>query len=137
AADSSAGANTAARIPENEGLEQHVEGTKRESRPDKAGVVPDTGAERQKVVAINRGARVAAEPAASELPVAPASPSVRRLARELGVNIDQVQGTGLEGRISIDDVKAHAKRLLAGGGGGAAAPAGEPLPDFSRWGDID
>ena len=43
-------------------------------------------------------------------PAAPAAPSVRRLARELGVDIDQVPGTGPSGRISQDDVKAHAKR---------------------------
>jgi pyruvate dehydrogenase E2 component (dihydrolipoamide acetyltransferase) len=61
------------------------------------------------------------------------------MARELGVNIDEVAGTGDDGRISIDDVKAHAKRLIttAASGGAAAHPAGEPLPDFSRWGAIE
>jgi len=61
---------------------------------------------------------------------------VRRMARELGVEIDQVTGTGSEGRISIEDVKEHAKRLVTGAGrnGGAAA---EPLPDFSRWGQVE
>jgi pyruvate dehydrogenase E2 component (dihydrolipoamide acetyltransferase) len=107
----------------------------REEEPSPAAAKAETKIP-EKVVAINRGARVVSEPASSELPVAPASPSVRRLARELGVNIDQVAGSGLEGRISIDDVKAHAKRLLAGTGGDAT-PSAEPLPDFSRWGDID
>ena len=46
------------------------------------------------------------------MPVAPAAPSVRRMARELGVDIDQVAGSGRGGRISVDDVKAHAKRLV-------------------------
>jgi pyruvate dehydrogenase E2 component (dihydrolipoamide acetyltransferase) len=94
-----------------------------------------------KVVDINRGARAPAEtPAASaapELPPAPAAPSVRRVARELGVDINQVAGSGEAGRISIDDVKAHAKRLVTSavsGGGGATA---EPLPDFSRWGEVE
>ncbi|MGE3176806.1 MAG: 2-oxo acid dehydrogenase subunit E2, partial [Vicinamibacterales bacterium] len=72
---------------------------------------------------------------------APAAPSVRRLARELGVDINAVPGSGPEGRISIDDVKAHAKRLLTepsrSGPPAAAAPAGEPLPDFSRWGEVE
>ena len=46
-------------------------------------------------------------------PVAPASPAVRRLAREIGVNIDEVQGTGPAGRISQEDVKEHARRILS------------------------
>ena len=92
----------------------------------------------EKVVDISRGARPAAEPAAPELPVAPAAPSVRRMARELGVDIDQVAGSGTGGRISVDDVKAHAKRLVTGAGRRPAAPApAEPLPDFSRWGEIE
>jgi pyruvate dehydrogenase E2 component (dihydrolipoamide acetyltransferase) len=91
-----------------------------------------------KVVDISRGARATTEPAAPELPVAPAAPSARRMARELGINIDQVGGSGPHGRISIDDVKAHAKRLVAGGAGGnGVASAGEPLPDFTRWGDVE
>jgi pyruvate dehydrogenase E2 component (dihydrolipoamide acetyltransferase) len=80
-------------------------------------------------------------------PAAPAAPGVRRLAREVGVNIDEVQGSGSDGRISEDDVKEHARRILSsmpsiGGspapstGGGATRPA-VPLPDFSRWGEID
>jgi pyruvate dehydrogenase E2 component (dihydrolipoyllysine-residue acetyltransferase) len=98
------------------------------------------------VVDISRGARLPQGPAPVAQagppgPSAPAAPSVRRMARELGVNIDEVAGTGDEGRISIDDVKAHAKRLITaaapGGGAGAARAIGEPLPDFSRWGAID
>ncbi len=87
------------------------------------------------VVDISRGARAAAEPAASEAPPAPAAPSVRRMAREIGVDINQVAGTGTDGRISIDDVKAHAKRLLASGPSRGAAA--EPLPDFTRWGQVE
>src|SRR5688572_20129560 len=78
-------------------------------------------------------------------PVAAASPAVRRLAREIGVNVDEVQGTGPGGRISQDDVKEHARRILSsvpstsGAGGGAAAgvrPA-RALPDFQKWGEVD
>src|SRR5205085_1785800 len=86
----------------------------------------------------------AAEPPASgsdDGPAAPAAPSVRRMARELGVDIDEVAGTGGDGRISIEDVKAHAKRIITSGGGatGAASPrvAAEPLPDFSKWGAVE
>ncbi|MDR3667794.1 MAG: E3 binding domain-containing protein, partial [Ignavibacteriaceae bacterium] len=42
---------------------------------------------------------------------APAAPSVRRIARELGVDIRKVTGSGSGGRISMDDVKAYVKRL--------------------------
>jgi pyruvate dehydrogenase E2 component (dihydrolipoamide acetyltransferase) len=97
------------------------------------------------VVDINRGARTAAEPqAAAEEPVAPAAPSVRRLARELGVDINTVPGTGAAGRISVEDVKTHAKRLLTSAshlpraeGTAGAWGSVEPLPDFSRWGEIE
>jgi len=65
----------------------------------------------------------------------PAAPSTRRLAREIGVDIAQVQGTGAGGRISIDDVKAHSKKLHATRGAAPAAAA--PLPDFSQWGAVE
>ena len=77
-------------------------------------------------------------------PVAPASPAVRRLAREIGVNVDEVQGTGPGGRISQEDVKEHARRILSSvpstaGAGGAVAGvrAARPLPDFQKWGEVD
>jgi pyruvate dehydrogenase E2 component (dihydrolipoamide acetyltransferase) len=90
-----------------------------------------------KVVDI-RGARASSSEPVPEAPSAPAAPSVRRTARELGVDIDQVVGTGADGRISIEDVKAHAKRLVLGAATARpAAVAAEPLPDFSRWGEID
>ena len=99
--------------------------------------------DRDKVVEFARGARPAAEPPSSGEPSAPAAPSVRRMARELGVDVDEVAGTGEDGRISIEDVKAHAKRLItaaaAPSSAGAAGPhvAAEPLPDFSKWGAIE
>jgi pyruvate dehydrogenase E2 component (dihydrolipoamide acetyltransferase) len=89
-----------------------------------------------KVVAISRGMKPAE--VAPEWPVAPAAPSVRRMARELGVDINQVAGTGPNGRISVDDVTAHTKRLLTGAAaGGTGVAHAEPLPDFSRWGEIE
>ncbi len=69
----------------------------------------------------------------------PAAPSVRALARELGVDIRTVPGTGRKGRISRDDVKARAKNLIRGalnpGQPGLTAPAS--LPDFSQWGPVE
>ena len=70
----------------------------------------------------------------------PAAPSTRRLARELGVDIHDVKGTGPGDRISEDDVKAHAKGLLAAVAAGTVGGARfvEPqLPDFSKWGKIE
>ena len=65
----------------------------------------------------------------------PAAPSTRRLAREIGVDIAQVQGTGPGGRIYSDDVKAHSKKLHATRTTAPAAAA--PLPDFSQWGAVE
>jgi pyruvate dehydrogenase E2 component (dihydrolipoamide acetyltransferase) len=71
----------------------------------------------------------------------PAAPHVRRLARELGVDIHDVKGTGPGGRISEDDVKAHSKALLTSAAATARAPrthVDEPaLPDFAKWGKIE
>jgi len=73
---------------------------------------------------------------------APASPSVRRLAREIGVDVNEVQGTGPAGRISQEDIKEHARRILssvgsAGAGAAVGARAARALPDFQKWGDVD
>ena len=70
-----------------------------------------------------------------------ASPSVRKLARELGVDLAKVQGTGAKGRITDADVKAYVKRALAGGAG-AAAQASAALPrvpvvDFAAFGPVE
>jgi pyruvate dehydrogenase E2 component (dihydrolipoamide acetyltransferase) len=73
----------------------------------------------------------------------PAAPHVRRLARELGVDIYEVKGTGPGGRISEDDIKAYTKVLVSAAATAAqAAPlAGHftqpQLPDFAKWGKIE
>lgn len=68
-----------------------------------------------------------------------ASPSVRKLARELGVDLAQVKGSGAKARVLHDDVKAFVKAVLTGG---AAAPGGAALPatpkvDFAKFGEIE
>lgn len=70
---------------------------------------------------------------------APAAPSVRRLAREIGVDINKVPGTGPNGRISMDDVKAYSKKLhesYTQTTGIGLNIKSEPLPDFSKFGEI-
>ncbi|MGZ4787220.1 MAG: dihydrolipoyllysine-residue acetyltransferase [Terriglobales bacterium] len=68
-----------------------------------------------------------------------AAPSVRALAREIGVDITEVKGTGPHGRITFADVKAHAKRRAQefekGAIGGRVIAV--PLPDFSKWGSVE
>jgi pyruvate dehydrogenase E2 component (dihydrolipoamide acetyltransferase) len=68
-----------------------------------------------------------------------ASPSVRKLARELGVDLSRVKGTGPKARISHDDVKAFVKEALGERGGrasGAQLPA-VPAIDFSQFGPVE
>lgn len=68
-----------------------------------------------------------------------AGPAVRRLARELGVELGEVTASGARGRITKDDVKGFVKQRLTSGGG-AASGAGIPaIPevDFSRFGEIE
>ena len=110
--------------------------------PAAAAAPPPTRAVEQPVAQ-----KPSAEPRTQKGPAAPASPSVRRLARELGVDINQVQGTGPGGRISDADVKEHARRILSsvtsvGATGSVARPAGVPaptvpLPDFEKWGPVE
>ena len=140
--------------PESEGKEPQAESAAAPSAP------PDARSESkadQKVVPMPRPNRseppaaprseppkVAAQTGPRD-PAAPAAPSVRRLAREIGVDINDVHGTGADGRISDEDVKEHARRILSSVGRGPAAGssltapggAGVPLPDFSRWGEIE
>ena len=72
---------------------------------------------------------------------APAAPSVRRIARELGVDISKVPGSGPHGRISMDDVKLYVKKLNeardSSGGGMGLSIQHEALPDFSKFGEIE
>ena len=68
-----------------------------------------------------------------------AGPSVRKFARELGVDLTRVKGSGVKGRITHDDVKAFVKSAMSGsggGGGGGALPA-VPAVDFAAFGPIE
>jgi pyruvate dehydrogenase E2 component (dihydrolipoamide acetyltransferase) len=67
-----------------------------------------------------------------------ASPSIRKFARELGANLGAVVGTGPKGRITIEDVKAHVKRILTSPPT-PAAPAIPTVPavDFAKFGPVE
>jgi pyruvate dehydrogenase E2 component (dihydrolipoamide acetyltransferase) len=68
-----------------------------------------------------------------------AGPAVRKLARELGVDLGRVPGSGVKGRITEDDVKRFVKSVMSGGaasGGGAALPQ-VPIVDFAKFGAVE
>ena len=67
-----------------------------------------------------------------------AAPSVRRLAREFGVDVGDVPGSGARGRVSADDVKAYARRVLQAARHSPPSTSAEPeLPDFTKWGPVE
>jgi pyruvate dehydrogenase E2 component (dihydrolipoamide acetyltransferase) len=90
------------------------------------------------VVEFSRPVKVATDSKSSP-ELAPAAPSVRRLARELGIDINQVAGSGSGGRISEEDIKNYARMLLTDTGGTRSVGQIEfaPLPDFTRWGEVE
>jgi pyruvate dehydrogenase E2 component (dihydrolipoamide acetyltransferase) len=76
-----------------------------------------------------------------------ASPSVRKFARELGVTVHQVKGSGPKGRITQEDVQAFVKAAMSGGAGSSSNNSGGslgglnlipwPKVDFSKFGEIE
>ena len=132
-----------------------IDADTRADSPEPAAPVTAKGAggKLERPAAVSAPQRQAAEragtraPQRSELPAideagfarAHASPSVRKLARELGVDLAQVKGSGSKERVVHDDVKAFVKSVLLGA---TAAPAGGGLPktpsvDFAKFGAIE
>ena len=69
-----------------------------------------------------------------------ASPSIRKFARELGADLGSVHGTGIKGRITQEDVKAHVKAVLSAPASGASAGGALPkVPsvDFAKFGTVE
>ncbi len=64
-----------------------------------------------------------------------ASPGVRRLARELGINLQIIKGSGQKGRITKDDLNGYIKLKMAMSSGLIPAPKQEV--DFSKWGEVE
>ena len=64
-----------------------------------------------------------------------ASPGVRRLARELGISLQIIKGSGQKGRITKDDLNGYIKLQIAMSSGSIPAPKQEV--DFSKWGDVE
>lgn len=128
---------------------------------EEAAAVPESAAPSRQAAEPRAAAEASPEPALAEAapalrrsgsaplahPPAPgavqahAGPSVRRLARELGVDLSRVPGSARKGRILKEDVQLYVKRALAAGPP-AAARSGFAVPempeiDFSRWGEVE
>ncbi|MBT5855276.1 hypothetical protein HOH87_01415 [bacterium] len=76
----------------------------------------------------------------------PASPSIRKMAKSIGLDLTRIPGSGNGGRITLDDVRAHMTMIQslafnppATAASAVAAPIEKPkkpLPDFSKWGPV-
>jgi pyruvate dehydrogenase E2 component (dihydrolipoamide acetyltransferase) len=97
------------------------------------------------IAEVARPAPVPPTPEAAPAPVAAtavatssaAAPHVRQFAREIGVDIASVRGAGPGGRISLEDVKRHARDSAAAPRPAGTVPAEPPLPDFSHYGSVE
>lgn len=113
----------------------------KETKEEKEKTKPDTSSKVKKPDIISSKKEEIISRIRSAMPekIAPASPSVRRFAREIGIDIHQVSGTGPGGRISVDDVKRFAKDLnekISSQGGASFGIKQEALQDFSKWGNV-
>ncbi len=141
----------------NDAKPQAAEPAKAEPKPQATASAPaqgtasdGSGDDKAAAAPAGQAARTAPVPAAatdSAVPVPHASPSVRKFARELGVDLHKVRGTGPKQRITQDDVRGFVKQALAGNGPAAAASGGAdgaalgllpwPKVDFSKFGPIE
>jgi pyruvate dehydrogenase E2 component (dihydrolipoamide acetyltransferase) len=122
---SSEGGSTPAKVPPTPAAEPAPKPEAAPSAPVSAPSVPQAPA-----------ATPAVPDKGDDLPAA-ASPSIRRLARELGVDLARVKGSGAKGRVVEADVKAYVKAALGASLAESVPAAGIPaLPDFSRWGSV-
>ena len=133
-------------------LEEGAGSTAAQSAPV-APTVPAVSAPPAKTAAVEPPVKLAPPPPpVSNIPVPTsenmghASPSVRKFARELGVTITQVTGSGPKGRITQEDVQAFVKAVMSGGGSSAAASGGSlgglniipwPKVDFTKFGEVE
>jgi pyruvate dehydrogenase E2 component (dihydrolipoamide acetyltransferase) len=130
-----------------------------EAEGNAAASAPQPSAPRQEAPRAAASAQPAAQASAARAPQSPpqssppngipvaASPSLRKMARDLGLDLSHVRGTGPGGRIELLDVRSYLQYLqqTSGNAPAAAAPAAPsastakplpPLPDFSKWGPV-
>ncbi|HET7570416.1 MAG TPA: dihydrolipoyllysine-residue acetyltransferase [Gammaproteobacteria bacterium] len=134
----------AAEAPEEEGKEeQKAEKSAEEEKPEPK--KEDTGQPKQQEAPAKQKPAPRRAPSPGELPPidektfgqAHAGPSVRKFARELGVDLGRVEGSGRKNRITHEDVKDFVKRMLQGGGGAGGALPSIPTVDFARFGEVE
>ena len=126
----SSGTETETAKPSTESKQPHVAAVKSVDSTPAVQTNTNASANNTSVPAANQG-------------TAHASPSIRRFARELGVDLSQMAGSGRKGRITKDDVKGYVKGALSKpAASGATASSGTGIPaipaqDFSKFGEID
>jgi pyruvate dehydrogenase E2 component (dihydrolipoamide acetyltransferase) len=86
---------------------------------------------------VQEASEPAGAPQVSEPEIAAASPSLRRMARELGIDINEVTGTGPDGRITEDNVRNYARSIILNASSSPKEFSPASPPDFSRWGEIE
>ncbi len=102
--------------------------------------VPEVSQEVKKEESVVEPAEIKTDKKEPEMQVGAmhAAPSARQLARELGIDLNSVRGTGPEGRISIDDIKRHTKDAITGTTTShVVTKESKALPDFSKWGNLE
>ncbi len=135
--------------------QEHAPGGNESNEPVEAPVEPEEASPDEEGETVKAAAEI--DSAATRHPAAPfadagsmtphASPSVRKFARELGISLEQIRGTGARGRIVADDVRAKV-REQARATASSAVPAHSaqpawgglpewPKPDFSKFGEIE
>jgi pyruvate dehydrogenase E2 component (dihydrolipoamide acetyltransferase) len=130
---------------ETEGKQEETQPEADKEKEEKKPEAPKPPAEEKKEKKAEQPPEQPRQPAARELPPidekafsqAHASPSVRKFARELGVDLGRVSGSGRKNRITHDDVKAFVKQAIAGGGAGGGGLPALPRIDFSRFGEVE
>src|SRR5690606_27377249 len=120
-------------------IEDKVQPARAEQRapsPAESRAIVSTGPERAEVT---QRTMEAAEDGDADKTPAPAAPSTRRLARQLGVDLHRVEGTGPGGRITSDDVQSFVRTSLTKTKPvDVRSPMAAPeLPDFNKFGVVE
>lgn len=111
--------------------------------PTPTAATPASAASAPKAAPATTAASVASTTSADGRAPAPAGPATRRMARKLGVDLYQVNGSARGGRITIEDIEAFVRNRMtapaspSGGGASLGIAAAAPLPDFSKFGPIE